>query len=133
MNNKQRRKTAWKKWVVSLILALPLAGVVQADATLDKIKSRNKIAIGVLINGGDFGSIDPATKQLVGWNPELARRLASDLGYEADLVPVQTATRTQFLIAGKVDVLIASMELNEERAQNLGYARRRFTASAAPR
>ncbi|MEC5319202.1 transporter substrate-binding domain-containing protein [Brenneria populi subsp. brevivirga] len=107
---------------MSLILVLPLSGVVQADATLDKIKSRNKIAIGVLINGGDFGSIDPATNQLVGWNPELARRLASDLGYEVDLIPVQTATRAQFLIAGKVDLLIASMELNAERAQSLGYA-----------
>lgn len=120
-NNKQHQKISWKKWLISLALVLPVSGMVQADATLDKIHSRGNVAIGVLINGGDFGSIDPTTQQLIGWNPELARRLASDLGVEVDLVPVQTATRAQFLIAGKVDLLIASMELNAERAQNLGY------------
>lgn len=93
-----------------------------ADATLDKIKQRGRVSIGVLVNGGPFGSIDPASQQLVGWNPELARALAKGLGVEADLVQVQTATRVQFLQAGKVDLLIASMELNPDRAEILGYA-----------
>ncbi|KEH07721.1 hypothetical protein GY14_24965 [Delftia tsuruhatensis] len=35
---------------------------------------------------------------------------------------MQTATRVQFLQAGKVDLLIASMELNPDRAETLGYA-----------
>lgn len=106
---------------VAAALAL-LAGTAHADATLDKIKQRGKVTIGVLANGGPFGSIDPATQQLVGWNPELARALAKGLGVEAELVQVQTATRTQFLQAGKVDLLIASMELNPDRAEILGYA-----------
>ena len=110
------------KLIIAMITLalLPITG--KADATLDKIKSRHQVTIGVLVNGGDFGSIDPQTQQLVGWNPELARKLASDLGVDVELVPVQTATRTQFLIAGKVDLLIASMELNPERAESLGYA-----------
>lgn len=97
-------------------------GYAHADATLDKIKQRGKVAIGVLVNGGPFGSIDPSTQKLTGWNPELARALAKGLGVGADLVQVQTATRVQFLQAGKVDLLIASMELNPERAEILGYA-----------
>ncbi|WP_454690721.1 transporter substrate-binding domain-containing protein [Achromobacter aloeverae] len=101
---------------------LAAAGAAHADATLDRIRERGKVAIGVLVNGGVFGSIDPATRQLVGWNPELARALAQGLGAQVDLVPVQTATRVQFLISGKVDLLVASMELNPERAQILGYA-----------
>ncbi|MCT9812561.1 transporter substrate-binding domain-containing protein [Acidovorax sp. Be4] len=102
-------------------LLLLLAGTAHADATLDKIKQRGKVTIGVLINGGPFGSIDTATQQLVGWNPELARAVAKGLGVEADLVQVQTATRVQFLQAGKVDLLIASMELNPDRAEILGH------------
>lgn len=93
-----------------------------ADATLDRIKQRGKVAIGVLTNGGPFGSIDPATQQLVGWNPELARDLARRLGVEAELVPVLPSNRVQFLQAGKVDLLIASMEYNADRAEILGYA-----------
>ncbi|MCD2512680.1 transporter substrate-binding domain-containing protein [Comamonas endophytica] len=106
---------------VAAALAL-LAGTAHADATLDRIKQRGKVTIGVLINGGPFGSIDAATQQLVGWNPELARALAKGLGAEAELVQVQTATRVQFLQSGKVDLLIASMELNPDRAEILGYA-----------
>lgn len=106
---------------ITLALALA-AGAAHADATLDKIKERGTVTIGVLANGGVFGSVDPATQQLVGWNPELARELAKGLGVKAELVQVQTATRTQFLISGKVDLLIASMELNPERAEILGYA-----------
>ncbi|MDR6213798.1 transporter substrate-binding domain-containing protein [Paracidovorax wautersii] len=109
--------------LAGLVAALSLmAGTAHADATLDKIKQRGKVSIGVLVNGGPFGSIDPANQQLVGWNPELARAVAKGLGVEADLVQVQTATRVQFLQAGKVDLLIASMELNPDRAEILGYA-----------
>lgn len=106
---------------ISAVLALS-AATARADATLDKVRQRGKVAIGVLVNGGPFGSIDPASQQLVGWNPELARALAKGLGVEAELVQVQTATRAQFLQAGKVDLLIASMELNPDRAAILGYA-----------
>ena len=93
-----------------------------ADATLDRIKQRGKVSIGVLVGGSLFGSIDPATQQLVGWNPDLARDLAKRLGVEAELVPVQPSNRVQFLQQGKVDLLIASMEYNPERGELLGYA-----------
>jgi polar amino acid transport system substrate-binding protein len=93
-----------------------------ADATLDKIRQQRKVAIGVVVNGGPFGSIDPATQQLVGWNPELARDLARRLGAEVELVQVQPSNRVQFLQQGKVDLLIASMEYNADRGEILGYA-----------
>ncbi len=114
--------STWLKLMAAMTLAALLPVTARADATLDKIKSRGNVAIGVLVNGGDFGSVDPQTRQLIGWNPELARKLAKDLGVGVELVPVQTATRTQFLIASKVDLLIASMELNPERAESMGYA-----------
>ena len=57
-----------------LATAALLPAVAQADATLDKIKQRGKVSIGVLVNGSAFGSIDPSNQQLVGWNPELDRK-----------------------------------------------------------
>ena len=107
---------------IGMVCTAGLVGAVHADATLDKIKQRGKVSIGVMVNGGPFGSIDPATQQLIGWNPELARALAKALGVEVDLVQVQTPSRVQFLQGGKVDLLIASMELNPDRAEILGYA-----------
>ena len=69
---------------VALALAAGATGA-HADATLDKIKERGTVTIGVLANGGVFGSIDPSTQQLVGWNPDLARELAKGLGVKAEL------------------------------------------------
>lgn len=114
--------SAFKRTLAAGALLTLATGWAHADATLDKIRQRGKVTIGVLVNGGPFGSIDPANQQLVGWNPELARAVAKGLGTEAELVQVQTATRVQFLQAGKVDLLIASMELNPDRAESLGYA-----------
>jgi polar amino acid transport system substrate-binding protein len=98
------------------------AAAAHADATLDKIRQQRKVVIGVIVGGGPFGAIDPATQQLVGWNPELARELGKRLGAEVELVQVQPPTRVQFLQSGKVDLLIASMEYTPERGEILGYA-----------
>jgi len=107
---------------MGLALAFGTTATAQADTTLDKIQSRNSVTIGVLINGGPFGSIEPGSQRFIGWNPELARQLARDLGVQAELVQVQPSNRVQFLQSGKVDLLIASMELTDSRAEILGYA-----------
>lgn len=99
-----------------------LTGVAHADATLDKIKDSKTVTIGVLLNGGPTGSIDPATQRFIGWNPDLARQLARELGVTATLVQVQPSNRVQFLQSGKVDLLIASIEWNPERAEVMGFA-----------
>lgn len=110
-----------RRWLGLAALTVACASA-HADATLDKIRKQGRIVVGVMISGGQFGSIDPATQRFVGWNPELARDLARKLGVELEAVQVLPSNRVQFLQAGKVDVLIASMELNESRAEILGYA-----------
>lgn len=104
-------------------LLLSLASTVShADSTLDKIKQRNKIVAGVMLSGGPFGSIDPATQKPIGWNVELARDIARQLNVEVETVQVQPSNRVQLLQQGKVDILIAGMEVTPERAEILGYA-----------
>ena len=114
--------SSWKARLPALLALAACCATAHADATLDKIRERHKVVIGVVVNGGPFGSIDPATQKLIGWNPELARDLAHKLGAEPELVQVQPGNRVQFLQSGKVDLLIASMEYNEDRGAILGHA-----------
>jgi polar amino acid transport system substrate-binding protein len=106
--------------VLGILFSLAFSGMVQADATLDKIQERHRLVVGVLLSGGPFGSIDPANQKPKGLNVDLAEDLGRRLNAEVELVPVLPANRVQFLQQGKVDLLIANMEWNPERGQILG-------------
>ncbi|AHF67577.1 MULTISPECIES: transporter substrate-binding domain-containing protein [Pseudomonas] len=97
------------------------AGLASADATLDKIQERHKISIGVILSGPPFGTIDPKTGEHLGYNVELSKEIAKRLNVELETVSVLAPNRVQFLQQGKVDLLIANMQLTEERAQILDY------------
>ncbi|MCD5994575.1 transporter substrate-binding domain-containing protein [Pseudomonas sp. CDFA 602] len=97
------------------------AGFAQADATLDRISERHKVSVGVMLSGPPFGTIDPATGEHQGYNVELAKEIAKRLNVDAETVSVLAPNRVQFLQQGKVDLLIANMQLTEERAQILDY------------
>ena len=97
-------------------------GTAHADATLDKIKQRHKVVVGVLLSGGPFGSIDPSNQKPLGWNVELAQDIARQLGVELETVQVQPSNRVQLLQQGKVDILIAGMEWTQERNEILSFA-----------
>lgn len=106
--------------MLGALVSLAVAGMAQADATLDKIEARHKLVVGVLLSGGPFGSIDPANQKPKGLNVDLAEDIGRRLGAEVELVPVLPANRVQFLQQGKVDLLIANMEWTPERGQILG-------------
>lgn len=105
---------------VTLFAALG-AGAAHADTTLDRIHQRHKIVIGVILSGPPFGSLDPATQKPLGFNIDLANDVAKRLGVEVELTPVQPSNRVQFLQQGKVDALIANMEVTKERAEIFSY------------
>ncbi|EJL91033.1 periplasmic component of amino acid ABC-type transporter/signal transduction system [Herbaspirillum sp. CF444] len=106
--------------VMFAALTLPISLAAHADATLDKIRERGKITVGVLLDG-TYGSIDPQTRKPVGYSVELAESLARHLGVRLETVVVEPSTRVQFLQQGKVDALIASMQYTKERSEILSY------------
>lgn len=97
------------------------AGSAHADATLDKIKARGKLTVGVILSGAPFGFIDPKTQEQKGLNVDVAKALAAGLGVELETQTVTPPNRVQFLQQGKVDILIANMQYTEERAKTLAY------------
>ncbi|UWF51952.1 transporter substrate-binding domain-containing protein [Pseudomonas sp. N3-W] len=107
--------------ILGALISLSGISGARADATLDKIQQRHLVTVGVLLSGGPFGGIDPATQKPRGLNVDLAQELGRQLGAEVQLVPVLPANRVQFLQQGKVDLLIANMEWTTERGEILGF------------
>ncbi|WP_396996850.1 MULTISPECIES: transporter substrate-binding domain-containing protein [Ochrobactrum] len=104
-------------------MALATSVSAHADATLDRIKAKGKLTVGVILSGAPFGYIDPKTQEQKGLNIDIAKELAKGLGVELATQTVTPPNRVQFLQQGKVDILIANMQYTEERAKTLGYVK----------
>jgi polar amino acid transport system substrate-binding protein len=99
---------------------LAMAAAVPAGAqTLDKIKQRGSITVGVKNDYRPFGFLDPSGA-IVGMEPDLAKDVADRLGVKLELVPVQTANRIEFLQQGRIDLMIATMSDSPQRRQTVG-------------
>ena len=108
-------------FATALSFAMLAATGASADSTLDRIKGRGKLTVGVILSGAPFGAIDPKTQEQTGFNIDIAKALATDLGVELESVTVTPPNRVQFLQQGKVDILIANMQYTEERAKVMDY------------
>jgi polar amino acid transport system substrate-binding protein len=109
------------RFSLAVALLAACAATAHADATLDKIKQRGKLSVGVDGASPPFGVLDTATGKVGGYQTVLAADIARRLGVELETVPVTASTRVQFLQAGKVDLLIANIQWTQERSEILSF------------
>ncbi|MDE2429142.1 MAG: transporter substrate-binding domain-containing protein [Burkholderiales bacterium] len=88
-------------------------------SSLDEIKQRGKLVVGVKKDVLLWGYQDASSGKIVGMEPDLAKILADDLGVKLELVGVLTAERIDALKSGKVDVLIATLSDTPDRQKQL--------------
>jgi polar amino acid transport system substrate-binding protein len=103
---------------LAFVAAPPAA---EADG-LDDIIQAGVVKIAVPADFPPFGSVGQ-DKQLEGYDIDVARLLAKDLGVKLELVPVSSANRVAYLQVGKVDLVISSLGVNPERARAIGFSR----------
>jgi polar amino acid transport system substrate-binding protein len=117
----------WKAagWAVA---ALALAAAGASAQSLERIKERGKIVVGVKADYKPFGFRDPSGK-LIGLEPDLAQSVADALGVKLELEPVQSSNRMQFLQQGKIDLMIATMNDKPDRRQVVGIVEPSYYAS----
>src|SRR5215813_12058004 len=110
--------------VASFVVAIgPLAA-----QTLDKVKQRGVLAVGTKADYKPFGFRD-TSGAIVGFEPDLARDVASRLGVRLELEPVVSSNRMQFLQQGKIDLMIATMNVTDERRKTVGIVEPSYYAS----
>jgi polar amino acid transport system substrate-binding protein len=99
-----------------------VAGAYTAHAdTLSNIRERKSVKVGIDLGQAPFGMVDSQMKQ-VGSDVETARKLAKDLGVELDVVSIAPANRIQYLMTGKVDLVIASFSITDERKKQVDFS-----------
>jgi polar amino acid transport system substrate-binding protein len=106
-------------WLTRSFVLLTVSGLATlaepaiAD-TLANIKAKGEIVVGTKGDYPPYGFKDNAG-QIVGIEPDLAADLAKRLGVKLRIVPVLTSTRFQMLQEDKIDLLIATLGITDER------------------
>ena len=107
--------------VIMAAMALALAGAPSAVAEkLEDIIQSGAIKVAVPADFPPFGSVGK-DGQPEGYDVEVARLVARDLGVKLELVPVTSPNRVAYLLTGKVDLVIASLGANPERAKVIAF------------
>ncbi|MGA1599972.1 MAG: transporter substrate-binding domain-containing protein, partial [bacterium] len=113
---------------LSLLLMLPAWGVIFAgeaqqqlssESVIETIKKRGKLMVGM----STFVPWAMRNKQgeLIGFEIDVAKKVAEDMGVEIEFVPTQWSGIIPALIAGKFDVIIGGMSVTPQRNLTINF------------
>ena len=97
----------------------------ESGSTMAKLSDAGSIKIGVKADQPGVGFKDPATGDYEGFDIEMGKIIAAELGIEPDKIKwIETVSdnREPFLQQGRVDIVIASYSITDERRAVVGQA-----------
>jgi ABC-type amino acid transport substrate-binding protein len=141
---------SWR-WILAMLLAvLALAAVACGDdeeeepaggggaetaeefdpSTLPgQIQEKGEITIGVKYDVPPFGFQNPQTDQVEGFDVDLGRAVAEKLGVEPKFIEAISDNRIPFLMDGTADLILSTMTINAERAQEIDFSEPYYIAT----
>jgi len=108
--------------VLALAMVGALCGAALAGDTLAEVKKKGVLVAGVKDSLPPFGSVDPNTKEFVGYDIDFVKYIANKLGVKAEYKPVSSANRMPMLMESRVDLLVCTMTKNPERAKQIDFS-----------
>ena len=106
--------------LIMALAALCAATAAQAEDTLDQIIKRGTLIVGVSLGTPPYG-ITNAQMEPDGYDVDLAKAFARELGVKLQLVDTVAANRIPSLTSGKVDIVISSFSITPERAKAIAF------------
>ena len=101
-------------------LAVGLAPTASAE-TIDQVKQKGELTVGMLVDFPPYGIMNSENKP-AGYDADVAKTLAKDLGVKVKIVPVTGPNRIPYLLTNKVDMLVASLAITPERAKQVQFS-----------
>jgi len=113
--------------LLGVILLPAIASHTFAD-TLSDIKAKGELVVGTKADYPPYGFRDKSG-EIVGIEPDLGADIAKRLGVKVRIEPVLSSNRIQFLQQGKIDLMIATMNVTDERKKAVGIVDPPYYAS----
>jgi glutamate transport system substrate-binding protein len=93
-----------------------------ADSTMGKIQERGEITIGVKYDVPPFGFENPQSGEVEGFDVDMGKIIAEELGVEPKFVEAISDNRIPFLQQGEVDLILSTMTINQERDLEIEFS-----------
>jgi glutamate transport system substrate-binding protein len=132
-----RGKNRWL-WLVALLVALVAAVAVgcgdddedgdggarkfESGTTMAKLQDEGQITIGVKYDVPPFGFKNPRTGSVEGFDVDLGRAVAKELGVRPKFIEALSDNRIPFLEKGTADLILSTMTINGERDLEIDFS-----------
>lgn len=116
------------KKLLGIILTVSLLASFTASALADRledIKAKGKLVVGSSVSFAPFEFYYPdenGNEYAAGFEMDLARQIAADLGVELEIADQQFAGLVTALMAGEMDMVIAGMTATDERRAAVDFS-----------
>lgn len=101
--------------------ALALGTTAVSAETIDQVKEKGVLTVGMLVDFPPYGIMNTDNKP-DGYDADVAKVLAKDLGVKVNIIPVTGPNRIPYLLTNKVDMLVASLAITPERAKQVQFS-----------
>jgi polar amino acid transport system substrate-binding protein len=108
--------------ICALVFMVGLCGMAFAADTLETVKKKGVLVAGVKDSTPGFGFVDEKTREIIGYDIDFCKAIASKLGVKLELKSVTSSTRMPQLTEGNIDIIAATMTKNEERAKQIDFS-----------
>jgi glutamate transport system substrate-binding protein len=93
-----------------------------AGSTMAKLQNAGQITIGVKYDVPPFGFKNPRSGDIEGFDVDLGRAIAKDLGVKPRFIEAISDNRIPFLEKGTADLILSTMTINKERDTEIDFS-----------
>ena len=143
------QETTWR-WLAALALALGVlaaagcgddedeggsaqtattaARTFDAGTTMARLQDEGEITIGVKYDVAPFGFKNPRNGQIEGFDVDIGKAIAAELGVQPKFIEAISDNRIPFLKDGTADLILSTMTINAERDEEIDFSEPYFIA-----
>jgi glutamate transport system substrate-binding protein len=93
-----------------------------ADTLMGRLQERGEIRIGVKYDVPPFGFKNPQSGEIEGFDVDMGKIVAEELGVRPRFVEAISDNRIPFLQQGEVDLILSTMTINQERDMEIEFS-----------
>ena len=119
------RRAALAALAASMLFAFAVPSRAADDNSVDAIKKRGTIKIGVKYDAPPFGSLNPQTNAVSGFDVDIAHAIAKKILGSADkveLVQVKSDNRIPLVQSGDIDAFVATATITPARLKTIDFS-----------